>query len=206
MRTRIILLAAAFAAACTTQNNSALVITKVVAPISTDTSTGTPPVTTTTCSFDPTADENTFLTVNLSENVGSVAAVVQNFITPTNADNSLNLDASTFLPHQAVISFEFPGAGTPAGVTVKSPIIVPVSGLEVPGGGAATVGIPMFLPGVVTGAVPDGTFIRATFHVEGKLIGGGNARTSEREYLFQACSTVGCGFGGVPGVSRNVCF
>ena len=198
MRTPIILLAAAFAAACTTQNNSALVITKVVPPkATTDTSTTTPPVTTTSCSFDPTANEFTFLPVNLTENQGNVAAVVQNFMPPTNSANSLNLDASVFLPHQAVVSFEFPGSGPPPGVTVKSPIIVPVSGLEVPSGGAATVGIPMFLPGVVTGAVPNGTFIRVTFHVEGKLLSGTKARTSEREYLFEACDTAGC--------AQNVC-
>jgi len=205
MRTRIILLAAAFAAACTTQNNSALVITKVVPPISTDSSTGTPPVTTTTCSFDPGADEVSFLTVNLSENKGSVGAVVQNFIGPTNTDNSLNLDASTFLPHQAVLSFEFPGSGPPTGVTVKSPIIVPVSGVEVPGGTAGTVAMPMFPKGVVTGAVPDGAFISVTFHVEGKLASGVNARTSEREYIFQACTAPGCGFGGAGGAA-NRCF
>jgi hypothetical protein len=197
MRTRIILLAAAFAAACTTQDNSALVITAVLPPtVTTNTSTTTPPVTTTTCTFDPGGKEFTFLPVNLAENQGNVAALVQNLIGPTNVDNSLNLDASNFLPHQAVVSLEFPG-GAPTGVTVNSPIIVPVSGLEVPGGGTATVGIAMLPKGVVTGTVPGGTFIRATFHVEGKLIGGSTVRTSEREYLFQVCTDPGC--------AQNIC-
>jgi hypothetical protein len=201
MRTRTILLAAAFAAACTTQNNSALVITKVVPPeATTTTTTATPPVTTTTCSFSTQTQEFTFLGVNLAENRGNVAAVVQNFMPPTNSANSLNLDAAVFLPHQAVVRYEFPGnpnGAPPAGVTVPNPAIIPVSGLEVPSGGIATIGIPMFLPGVVSGAVPDGTFIRVTFHVEGKLLGGANARTSEREYLFEVCATAGCG--------QNIC-
>jgi len=201
MRTRTILLAAAFTAACTTQNNSALVITRVVPPeVTTETSTTTPPVTTTTCSFKTDAAEFSFLPVNLAENVGNVAAVVQNFMPPTNSANSLNLDAAFFLPHQAVVRYEFPGnpnGAPPAGVTVQAPAIIPVSGLEVPSGGTATIGIPMFVGGAVSGAVPDGTFIRVTFHVEGKLLGGSNARTSEREYLFQVCTDPGCG--------QNVC-
>jgi hypothetical protein len=194
MRTRTILLAAAFTAACTTQNNSALVIVKVVAPKA-DTSTTTPPVV--TCTFDPGGDEFSFLPVNLAENQGNVAPVVENFMPPTNSANSLNLDASVFLPHQAVVRLEFPG-GTPAGVAVpNNPVIVPVSGLEVASGQSATMGIPMLLPGVITGTVPAGTFIRATFHIEGKLLGGTSVRTSEREYLFQVCDGAGC--------ARNPC-
>ena len=201
MRTRTILLAAAFAAACTTQNNSALVITAVVPPeVGTTTSATTPPVTTTTCTFKTDAKEFSFLAVNLTENQGNVAAVVQNFMPPTNSANSLNLDAAFFLPHQAVVHYEFPGnpgGAPPTGVTVQNPAIIPVSGLEVPSGGTATVGIPMFLPGVITGAVPKGTFIRTTFHIEGKLLGGANVHTSEREYLFEVCTDPGC--------AQNVC-
>jgi hypothetical protein len=188
MRTRTILLAAAFAAACTTQNNSALVITKVIPPKAA-TSTTTPPVT--TCSFDPTDQEFTFLPINLAENQGNVAAVVLNSIPPTNADNTLNLDASLFLPHQAVVRYEF---ATPAGgaAFANNPAIIPVSGLAVAGGTSATVGIPLFPSGSVTGSVPDKTFIRATYHIEGKLLGGANVHTSEREYLFQVCDVAGC--------------
>jgi hypothetical protein len=191
MTTRTILLAAALAAACTTQNNTALVITKVVPPTAATSTTGP-----TTCSFSTAADEWTFLTVNLAENIGNVAAVVENHIQNTaNANPTLGGDASTFLPHQAVVAYEFPGntnGAPPAGVTVKSPTVIPVSGLTVPGGGSATVGVPMFLPGVVTGAVPDGTFVRVTFHVEGKLLDGSTTRSSEREYLFRVCTTAGC--------------
>lgn len=190
MRTRIILLAAALAAACTTQNNTALVITKVVPPAATVVGTST------VCAFSASSDEFTFLGINLAENIGNVAAVVENKMPDTSTANpDLALDASTFLPHQAVVAYEFPGnpnGAPPAGVTVKSPSIIPVSGLEVAGGASATVGIPMFLTGVVTGAVPDKTFIRVTFHVEGKLLGGGTAHTSEREYLFRVCTTAGC--------------
>jgi hypothetical protein len=193
MKTRIILLAAAFAAACTTQNNSALVITKVVPPKA-ETSTATPPVT--KCSFDPTDPELNFVLVNLTENAGNVAAVVHNFMPPTNSANSLNLDAAVFLPHQAVVRYEFPGSA-PSAVTVQNPAIIPVSGLEVASGESATVAIPMFPAGAITGGVPAGTFIRTTFHIEGKLLGGTNARTSEREYLFKVCDVAGC--------AQNVC-
>ncbi|MGE5048555.1 MAG: hypothetical protein ACM3PC_08320 [Deltaproteobacteria bacterium] len=198
MNTRTILLAAALAAACTTQNNSALVIIKVVPPkAETSTSTPTTPAVT-TCTFDPASPELSFVPVNLAENEGNVAAVVQNFMPPTNSANTLNLDASVFLPHQAVVRYEFLGAaGTPAGVTVQNPAIIPVSGLEVASGQTATVGIPMFATGVISGAVPAGTFIRATFHIEGKLLGGANVHTSEREYLFETCDVAGC--------ANNVC-
>src|SRR5947209_20356865 len=104
MRTRTILLATALAAACTTQNNTALVITKVVAPAATTSTTGP-----TVCSFSTSADEFTFLEVNLTENVGNVAAVVDNSISTAPANGTLGADASTFLPHQAVVAYEFPG-------------------------------------------------------------------------------------------------
>ncbi len=194
MRTRTILLAAALASACTTKNNTSLVITKVVPPTVTTSTTGT------VCSFSAGSDEFTFLPINLTENIGNVAAVVENMIPNTATGSSLGLDASTFLPHQAVVAYEFPSSANgapPSGVTVTSPAVIPVSGLEVPGGSSSTVGVPMFLPGVVTGSVPDGTFIRVTFHIEGKLLSGMTTHTSEREYIFRVCTTAGC--------ANNVC-
>lgn len=187
MNTRTILLAAALAAACTTQNNSALVITKVVPGKEvTVTSTDTPPVKTTHCEFDPSAAELSFVPINLALNDGVVGAVVNNAMPPTNSANSLNLDAAVFQAHQAVIRLEFP-AGAPAGVSVPDPIIVPVAGVVL-GSQTASLPLPLVPQGAITGTVPDGTFIRATFHIEGKLLGGSNVRTSEREYLFQACT------------------
>lgn len=187
MNTRTILLAAAFAAACTTQNNSALVITKVVPGKEvTVTSTTTPPVTTTHCEFDPAADELSFVPINLAQNDGLVGAVVNNFMPATNSANSLNLDAAIFQSHQAVVRIEFP-TGTPAGVSVQNPIIVPVAGV-VSSGQVASFPLPLLPRGAITGTVPDRTFIRATFHIEGKLLGGSSVHTSEREYLFEACT------------------
>lgn len=183
MKTRIILLAAAFAAACTTQNNSALVITSVV-PAKAETSTTTPPVT--TCTFDPKAAEISFLQINLAKNDGTMGAVVNNFMPATNSANSLNLDAAVFEAHQAVIRVEFPG-GTPAGVSVPNPIIVPVAGV-VSSGETASIPVPLLPHGAISGSVPDKTFIRTTFHIEGKLLGGSSVHTSEREFLFQACT------------------
>jgi hypothetical protein len=192
MRTPIILLALALAA-CTTQNNSALVITKVVPPKAD--ATTTPP----SCIFDSGSDELTFLKVNLSENEGNVAAVVENFITNTAATSNpqLGLDGSRFLPHQAVVTYEFPAnanGAPPAGVTVPSPAIIPVGGLSVAAGETATMGVPMFPTGAIGGAagIADGTFIRVTFHIEGKLLSGNTTHTSEREYLFEVCTAANC--------------
>ncbi|HEY6911899.1 MAG TPA: hypothetical protein VI356_21155 [Myxococcales bacterium] len=188
MKTRIILLAAAFATACTTQNNSALVITSVVpAKEDTKTSSTTPPVTTTTCTFDPAASEVSFVQINLSQNDGTMGAVVHNFMPPTNSANSLNLDAAVFEAHQAVIRVEFP-SGAPAGVSVPNPLIVPVSGV-ISSGEVASIPVPLLPKGVISGTVPDKTFIRTSFHLEGKLIGGSTVRTTEREFIFQACTT-----------------
>jgi hypothetical protein len=182
MKTRTILLAAACAAACTTQNNSALVITTVVAAKA-ETSTTTPPVT--NCKFDASADETSFQPINLASDDGTMGAVVHNAMPATNSNNSLNLDAAVFEAHQAVIRVEFPG-GTPPGVSVPNPIIVPVAGVVV-SGATASIPVPLLPQGVITGNVPDKTFIRTTFHIEGKLLGGSSVHTSEREYLFEAC-------------------
>ncbi len=195
MKTPTILLAAALAAACTTQNNSALVITSVLPPtLVTDTSTTTPPVTTSHCDADDAGKEASFLPVNLAENQGNVFATVVSAILPTNSANSLNGDASFFLPHQAVITYQFLTAdgNPPAGVTVVHPVIVPLDGLPVPGGGSASILVTIFPEGAITGPVPDGTFIRATFHIEGKLLGETTAHTSERDYLFEICTAAGC--------------
>jgi hypothetical protein len=182
MKTRTILLAAAFAAACTTQNNSALVITSVV-PATADTSTATPPVI--TCNFDPSTPEVSLQPINLASDDGTMGAVVNNFMPPTNSNNSLNLNAAVFEAHQAVIRVEFPG-GTPPGVSVPNPIIVPVGGV-VESGATVTIPVALLPQGAITGTVPDKTVIRTTFHIEGKLLGGSSVHTSEREYLFKAC-------------------
>jgi hypothetical protein len=86
----------------------------------------------------------------------------------------------------SMLRLEFPTA-TPAGVSVQNPIIVPVAGV-VSSGETASLPLPLVPRGAITGTVPDGTFIRATFHIEGKLLGGSSVHTSEREYLFEACT------------------
>src|SRR3954453_3688776 len=160
MRTRTILLAAVFATACTVQNNSALLITEVLPPtLVTHTSTDTPPVTTSDCELDSAAKEVSFLPINLTENDGSLFVTVVNGIQATNSANSLNVDASVFLPHQAVITYQFLATGDgnpPANVTVAhSPVIVPVDGAPITGGGAAqTVAVPIIPRNTIAGA-PD---------------------------------------------------
>src|SRR6185503_5208954 len=81
--------------------------------------------------------------------------------------------------------------------TAPAQNIVPVSGIEVPGsGGTGTVGINIFngLGGTLA-SLPNGAYIRTTFHLEGKLLDGTTVHTAEREYLFQVCTVTGCGLG-----------
>lgn len=178
-------------ASCKTRNeNSAFTITSVIPP--TATAVGTGATATVSCKFDPATAEFSELPYNPAENRGTIAAVVQNNLTPTPGLNTLlRGDTTTFLPHEAVVSFEYiPGsAGTAPGANT-----IPVSGLEVPSGAKATVGIDIFSGSPVS--VPDGTFIRVTFSIKGKLLDGSIVHTSEREYLFRYCSKAGCGLGG----------
>jgi hypothetical protein len=194
MKTRIVLLTLVLAASCGTKNqNSALVITKVIPP----TAKGTPgtggAAGSLACSFDPGQQEYTpYLPINPNENRGIVAAVVGNNLTNPAKDNTvLRTDSTMFLPHQAVVTYEIAsGPGTAPG-----PSIVPASGISVPSGGTGTVGIEMFRGVSLTSFLP-GSYVRTTFHLEGKLNDGSSVRTTEREYLFQFCGTPGCGTGG----------
>lgn len=191
MKTRnAMLLLALLLASCTTKNeNSALVITKVIP------ATATGGATSLSCVFQPGSQEFTpFLPFNPAENFGIIAAVVTNNIPINSTLNPLlREDTSTFLPHQVVLTYEYLGS------TIAPPAIpnvVPTSGIEVPGGGGnGTVGMSIF-NGVNLAPLATGTYVRATFHIEGKLLDGSSVRTAEREYLFQVCHTAGCGLGG----------
>lgn len=189
MKTRNLLVALALlAAGCTTRNeNSALVIISVIPPKATVSGAG--PTASVSCAFDQTVPEFTELPYNPAENRGEIAAVVQNNLVSTAALNpQLRAESTTFLPHQAVVNYEYipSSAGTPPGQTV-----IPVSGVEVPVAAKGSVGFSVF--NGVTIAVPAGTYIRATMHLEGKLLDGSMVSTSEREYLFRFCTTAGCG-------------
>lgn len=195
MKTRNAIVALALLlASCKTRNeNSQLSIVSVVPPIATFTAGPTPGSPgTVSCKFDPGTAEFSELPYNPAENRGRIAAVVQNNLTPTTGLNALlRSDTATFLPHEAVVSFEYIPAtagAAPGGNTI------PVSGLEVPAGSKATVGINIFSGTPVS--VPDGTFIRVTFSIKGKLLDGSIVQTSEREYLFRSCTTAGCGLTG----------
>ncbi len=184
MKTRLTILLAALAAACTTKNNSALQITKVVPP-TVATATGS---TTTTCTIEPGGTEVSFLAVNPAENTGTVGAIVENQALPNLQVNPLlRVDASSFLPHQAVITYEVIGGGASIGQQT-----VPTAGVVVPGGGTGAIAIQMLPKGSVPAGLAAGTFIRTTFHIEGKMVDGSSVHTSEREYLFQICTTTGC--------------
>jgi hypothetical protein len=166
------------------------VITKVIPPKATTTGS------TTSCSFDASGtDEFSYLPFNPAENQGSVAAVVHNNLVDTATLNGvLRTDSNVFLPHQVVVNYEVVGGGGAPGQN-----IVPVSGLEVKTGDEAPVGFLIF-NGVSVSGIAAGSFVRATFHVEGKLLDGSTVHTSEREYLFKICNTAGCGTGGTWGI------
>lgn len=192
MKTRILIIALTLAAAsCKARNErSDLAIISVIPPKAS--SSGTGATATVSCAFDVATTEFTELPYNPAENRGSIAAVVRNSLTTTVAVNPLlQTDSTGFLPHQAVVDYEFipASAGTPPGETV-----IPAAGLEVFSGGTGTVGFQVF--GGVNISVPPGTLIRVTMHIEGKLLDGSLVHTSEREYLFRFCTAPGCGSGG----------
>jgi len=174
-------------AACRDAQRSDLSIVKVVPPTFTPASGTAGP----SCTFDPNADEFSYLPVNLAENLGNVAAVVSNnILDPSTLNSQLRLDTATFLPHQAVVTYEVIGTGTaPTGAN-----IIPVSGSEIPSAGKGTVAVPVFAGAALTASA--GSYIRATFHIEGKLQDGSKVSTSEREYVFVVCATAGCGQAG----------
>ncbi|HUJ24991.1 MAG TPA: hypothetical protein VLW85_03165 [Myxococcales bacterium] len=187
MKTRAPILLLALAVSCSTKNeNASLVITKVIPPTAT---VGTE----VSCAFDPAETEFTpNLPFNPAENRGIIAAVVQNNMIDTSSLNTvLRTDSNTFLPHQVVVTYEVVGGG----VAAPPENIVPTTGVPVPTGTTSTVGFDVF-NGINMSGFAANTFIRTTFHVEGKLLDGSTVHTAEREYLFQICTIAGCGLGG----------
>ena len=200
MKTRntVVILALLLAAGCKARNeNSFLPIISVIPPKAATSGSGA--TATLGCSFDPGSSEFTELPYNPVENTGSIAAVVQNNIADTAGLNSNLRDNSTsFLPHQAVVDYEFvpASAGTPPGEQV-----IPAGGVVAGGGGKGTVGFAVFRG--LNIAVPSGTLIRVTMHLEGKLLDGSLVHSAEREYLFRFCTQAGCGTGGPWAVTVN---
>ena len=190
-----IVLFALAAASCTTKNqNSALVITKVIPPTAGTTTVGT--ATVGTCSLDPGANEFDYLPINPAENSGQIGAVVQNnMISTTTLNPILRTDSNVFFPHQAIVTYEVVGGGGAA--LPQNVIPVGASGVT-SNGGTAVAGFAMF-SGVNLSGVAGGTFVRATFHLEGKLLDGSTVHTTEREYLFKVCTSAGCAATGVWG-------
>ncbi|TMA22224.1 MAG: hypothetical protein E6J88_14600 [Deltaproteobacteria bacterium] len=185
MKTRIAILLALAAAGCKIKGNPSLLITKVISGTLTAATTSAPAL----CTFDPGSTEIDFLPYNPVENTGNVGAVVSNTILPTTAVNpTLRTDAATFLPHQAVVDYEVIGGGASIGEK-----IVPAAGAEVPSGTSAPVLMHLLPAGTLPAGLAAGTIIRTTFHVEGKLVDGSTVHTSEREFLFEICTSTGCG-------------
>jgi hypothetical protein len=178
MRTHILLLAL-LATSCFVKSNknSAIVVTKIVRGAS----SGTPP----TCLFSASDPESNFATVNPTAVLGVMGVVISNQLTKTDSINTvLRTDSTTFSPHQVVADYEVIGGPIIAGQ------IIPVSGGSIGGGGSSTpVLTPFFFPPAVKAL--QGT-IRVTFHVEGKLDDGTNMKSTEHEYIFITCNTVGC--------------
>jgi hypothetical protein len=182
------LMFALMALGCTTKDSSALVIYKVVPPTAV-TQPGPPPVT--TCSLDPAAPELSYILFNPAENVGQIGAVVTNQMANA-TPNPLLADATGFQPHRAIIDYEVLSGPNTLGRQVS-----PVGGVVVAGGKTGTMAVIMFPKPSDLAGVGDGVFIRTTFRIEGTLIDGSNAHTTEREYLFRVCRTPGC--------ARNAC-
>ena len=154
----------------------------MVAPKATGTGT------TLTCTLSPGDVETSFLAVNPAENTGTVGVVVLNQALPNITNPLLRVDTNTFLPHQAVVDYEVIGGG--ASILEKT---IPATGATVPSaGGLGSIAVQMLPAGSVPATLAAGTFIRTTFHIEGKLVDGSSVHTSEREYLFQICTTPGC--------------
>ena len=181
MKKSIAILLFLAAAGCKQKNNTGLVLTSVV----TGTFTAATATAPSSCTFDPGGTETSYLPFNPAQNTGTVGVVVLNQIQPTTSVSSLLTDASTFLPHQAVVDYEIVGQGAVGGEK-----IVPVSGSVA--GGSSTSVIVALVPSGAVGTPAAGSVIRTTFHLEGKLADGSTVHTSEREYLFVVCTTAGC--------------
>jgi hypothetical protein len=184
--TRTVVLLALLAAACTTKGeNAALVITKVLQ------SKGTTTAGVVTCPIITVGDPELSYILIGPDNVGQVALVVDNRILDPSTQNAvLRTSSVDFLPHQAVASYEVLGTGT-----VNAPSAVAAAGVVVPAKTAGPVIVPALFPstfGAAAGGIAAGTYIRATLHLEGKLIDGSTVKTSEREYIFRTCGAVGC--------------
>jgi hypothetical protein len=188
-----ILLAALLVGGCKTRNeNSALVITRMIPAKATV--AGTAPNQTLACTFDPTAAEFTpTLPFNPVQTGGDIGAAVANNLKDTvTVNSSLNTTSSVFLPHQAVDSYEYINSAVPS---PAGTFIVPTSGGEVPPGKESIVAFNIF-NGLNRATVPNNIYMRATFHLEGKLLDGSTVKTSEREYIFFTCNVSGCAAGG----------
>lgn len=180
------LLSTLVALGCTTKENAALIITKVVAPTIT---TVVGPPATTTCTVDPGASELSYLLYNPAENAGQVGVVVSNQMTPSALINPLlRSETGIFLPDHAVIDYQVLTANPPTIGEQNSP----AAGVEVTPGAIGAISVIMFPQPSALAGVAAGTFIRTTFHIEGKLADNSSVHTSEREFLFRICKTAGC--------------
>ena len=180
------LLSTLLALGCTTKENAGLIITKVVEPTATAVA-GPPP--STTCTVDPSVAELSYILYNPAENAGQVGVVVSNQLTPSvNLNIVLRSETGIFLPDHAVIDYEVLTAGAPAIGRQESA----AAGVEVTPGGTGAVTVIMFPKPSDVAGLAAGTFIRTTFHLEGKLADNSAVHTSEREYLFRICKTTGC--------------
>ena len=177
----LILVAALSMASCRADSYSGLVVTKLVLGTAT-TDPGPPAVT--TCSYDPGSDEFSFAHIDPTANTGGTMGVIvqNNLASPVLLNPELRVDTTAFHPHQVVADYEIVGGPT------LTDQLIPVSG-TIPGGGTGAILVPFFAP--IQTATLSG-LVRVTFHIEGKLDDGSNARTGQHEYVFVTCATAGC--------------
>jgi len=175
MKTRNLTFALALlSVACMTTSRTDLVITKVIEAAANGSA----------CTFETSTNELTYSTLNPTTNFGLVGAVVENHISDPSAMNPiLRTNSAYFQPETLVADYEVIGGGA----TIARQAI-PVSGVVVPAGGEGTIGAPM-LPGALVAAIPSGTFVRVSFHIEGRLYDGSKVKTSVRDYMFRICTT-----------------
>ena len=175
MKTRnLTLVLALLSVACMTTSRTDLVITKVIEAAANGSA----------CTFDTSTNELTYSTLNPTTNFGLVAAVVENHISdPSGLNPILRTNSAYFQPETLIADYEVIGGGA----TIARQAI-PVSGVVVPAGGEGTIGAPM-LPGALVAAIPSGTFVRVSFHIEGRLYDGSKVKTSVRDYMFRICTT-----------------
>jgi hypothetical protein len=178
------------ASACTTKGeNSALVTTRVVSGVASGPADAGPGPA--SCKLDATGtSELAFISLG-PDNFGTVGVGISNRIVDATQQNPLlRTNSSDFYANHAVVTYEVIGTGG----TITANGTPPASGL-VPQGGTGTVGVVLF-PSRFSAAgagIAAGTFIRATIRIEGKLLDGSTVKSSDREFLFQACGSAGCG-------------